>query len=38
MMTLKAELALLEVLDVEGHELGAAEGARKAHQQHGAVP
>jgi hypothetical protein len=35
---LEAVFALLEVLDIERHELGATEGARKAHQQHGAVP
>jgi hypothetical protein len=37
MVTLEAELALLEVLDVERHELGAPEGAGEAEQQQGAV-
>ena len=32
------ELALLKVLDVECHELGAPEGTREADQQQGAVP
>jgi hypothetical protein len=35
---LEAEFALLEILEVEGDELGAAEGAREADQQQGAVP